>query len=184
MDFTWDFKLVSFSTMIFFLFISSSSHAYKFNVGGRQGWVLNPNETYNHWAERNRFQVNDTLVFKYKKGNDSVLVVNKKDYYSCNINNPIEKFFDGDTEFMFDHSGPFFFVSGVPGHCNDGQKLNVVVLAIRNKNTVMPPELSPGYDSPPEASPSALNSPSSSSSSLSVCCSFFFGLMGVGWLLG
>ena len=125
-------------------------------------------------------------MFKYKKGNDSVLVVDNKDYYSCNISNPIKKFDDGCTEFKFDRSGPFFFVSGAPGHCNSGQKMIVVVLAVSNKKTAMPPEFSPGYDSPPAASPLALNSPASSSSSfsLSVCFSFFFGLMVVGWLLG
>ncbi|KAK8537821.1 hypothetical protein V6N13_096376 [Hibiscus sabdariffa] len=29
--------------------------------GGRDGWVVNPSENYNHWVERMRFQVNDTL---------------------------------------------------------------------------------------------------------------------------
>lgn len=38
-----------------------SSHAYQFIIGGKDGWVVNPYENYNHWAERMRFQVNDTL---------------------------------------------------------------------------------------------------------------------------
>lgn len=43
-------------------FIISSCEAYKFNVGGKNGlWVVKPSENYNHWAERMRFQVNDTL---------------------------------------------------------------------------------------------------------------------------
>ena len=32
-----------------------------FHVGGRDGWAPNPAEPFNTWAERNRFQVNDTL---------------------------------------------------------------------------------------------------------------------------
>lgn len=32
-----------------------------FYVGGRAGWAPNPAEPFNAWAERNRFQVNDTL---------------------------------------------------------------------------------------------------------------------------
>jgi len=32
-----------------------------FHVGGRAGWAPNPAEPFNTWAERNRFQVNDTL---------------------------------------------------------------------------------------------------------------------------
>lgn len=38
-----------------------SCEARKFYVGGKDGWGLNPSENFNHWAERNRFQVNDTL---------------------------------------------------------------------------------------------------------------------------
>ena len=32
-----------------------------FYVGGHAGWAPNPTEPFNAWAERNRFQVNDTL---------------------------------------------------------------------------------------------------------------------------
>lgn len=38
-----------------------SSEAYRFYVGGREGWVENPKEGYNEWAGRARFSVNDTL---------------------------------------------------------------------------------------------------------------------------
>lgn len=37
------------------------SNGHKFDVGGRDGWVLTPSEDYSHWSHRNRFQVNDTL---------------------------------------------------------------------------------------------------------------------------
>lgn len=41
--------------------VFSSSEAYVFYAGGRDGWVVDPAESFNHWAERNRFQVNDTI---------------------------------------------------------------------------------------------------------------------------
>lgn len=47
--------------LVSFLSFVSSSKAYKFDVGGKDGWVLKPSEDYNHWAGRNRFNVNDTL---------------------------------------------------------------------------------------------------------------------------
>ncbi|KAL7188067.1 hypothetical protein ACSBR1_038004 [Camellia fascicularis] len=78
------------------------SEAYQFNVGGKEGWVLNPSENYNHWAGRMRFQVNDTLLFKYNNGSDSVLVVNKQDYDNCNTQNPITKMEDGNSVFKLD----------------------------------------------------------------------------------
>ncbi|KAA8523918.1 hypothetical protein F0562_010341 [Nyssa sinensis] len=89
-----------------FTAIICSAHAYRFVVGGKDGWVLNPSENYSHWAEKRRFQVNDTLFFKYKKGADSVLVVTKDDYEKCKTEKPIKKMEDGDSVFKFDRSGP------------------------------------------------------------------------------
>ncbi|XP_058217603.1 early nodulin-like protein 3 [Rhododendron vialii] len=107
--------------------------AYQFNVGGQEGWVSNPSESYNPWAQRMRFQVNDTLLFKYMKGLDSVLVVTREDYDNCNTKEPIVKMDGGDSVFKLDRSGPFYFISGNKTNCQKGQKLIVVVLAVRIK---------------------------------------------------
>ncbi|XP_008812158.2 early nodulin-like protein 2 [Phoenix dactylifera] len=138
----------------------SSSEAYVFYVGGRNGWGLKPTEDYGSWAARNRFQVNDTLVFKYEKGNDSVLVVKKEDYDSCNLTNPIQRLDDGNSVFKFDRSGPFYFISGTGDRCQKGEKLMVVVLAVRNKTPTQPPT-SPA----PSLSPSPTPSPKPPTSS-------------------
>ncbi|KAF3507598.1 hypothetical protein F2Q69_00001266 [Brassica cretica] len=88
-----------------------------FYVGGGNGdWVINPNESYNIWAARNRFQVNDTLYFKYAKGSDSVQLVTKADFEGCNIKNPLEKFDNGEAEVTLNRSGAFYFVSGDRDH--------------------------------------------------------------------
>ncbi|KAF5460984.1 hypothetical protein F2P56_020815 [Juglans regia] len=144
------------------------SEAYKFYVGGRDGWVSYPSESYSHWTGRNRFKVDDKLVFKYKKGTDSVLVVNKDDYDKCNTKNPIKKLEDGDSEFNLDRSGPFFFISGNEQNCEKGQKLIVTVLSVRHNNKYPPPSSptplptpkgapAPGTQTPvsPKASPPA-----------------------------
>ncbi|KAK1437984.1 hypothetical protein QVD17_03785 [Tagetes erecta] len=107
-----------------------SCYGYTFYAGGKDGWVLDPHENYNHWAERNRFQVNDTIVFKYKKGLDSVLVVNEEAYNTCNKTNHLETLNDDQPVFKFKRSGPFFFISGHDGNCEKGQKLIIVVMAI------------------------------------------------------
>ncbi|XP_073133863.1 early nodulin-like protein 14 [Henckelia pumila] len=116
----------------FFVFSCSVDAAFQFRVGGKDGWSLNPSENYPHWAERMRFQVNDTLLFKYKKGSDSVLVVTPEDYEKCGWGNPILKLDGGDSVFKFDRSGPFFFISGKKSNCDKGQKLITVVLAVRH----------------------------------------------------
>lgn len=53
--------------VVFAAFTSHSSHAYQLIVGGKDGWVINPSENYNHWAGRLRFQVNDTLCTWFLK---------------------------------------------------------------------------------------------------------------------
>ncbi|KAI5333208.1 hypothetical protein L3X38_023338 [Prunus dulcis] len=138
----------------------SSTQGNRFYVGGKDGWVLNPSDNYIHWSGRNRFQVNDTLYFKYKKGTDSVLVVNKDDFFKCNTKNPIQKLDGGDSEFTLDRSGPFYFISGQNGNCDKGQKLFIVVLAVRHHNKpnppvapTTPPSTSPTSPSPKSPSP-------------------------------
>ncbi|KAJ0964829.1 hypothetical protein J5N97_025967 [Dioscorea zingiberensis] len=151
-------------TVVFIGFITSSC-ANRFYVGGEDGWVEKPSETYTHWAARNRFQINDTLVFKYKKGEDSVLVVDEMDYDACNISKPKDKMEDGYSTFVLERSGPMFFISGVPGKCRNGQKLCIVVIASRDKKGTpyQPPSIAPAAS--PVASPAhspAAETPSAS----------------------
>ncbi|KAL9251101.1 Early nodulin-like protein [Drosera capensis] len=144
--------------------------ARTFSVGGRDGWVVAPPEGFNHWSQRNRFLVNDVLNFKYKKGEDSVLVVTKDDYYTCNTANPLLTLSTGDDSFTLDRSGPFFFISGVKARCDDSQKLLVVVLAVRHPVTTpraaapLPTSTATPITAP---SPSIIPSPSPSTSSAS-----------------
>ncbi|MQL70606.1 hypothetical protein Taro_002923 [Colocasia esculenta] len=70
-------------------------------------------------------------MFRYKNGEDSVLVVTDPAYSACDTSNPIRQLDGGDSVFQFDRSGPFYFFSGVPKRCQAGQKLVVVVLSPR-----------------------------------------------------
>ncbi|XP_075477719.1 early nodulin-like protein 9 [Primulina tabacum] len=140
------------SLALVFACLSRSSHAYQFIVGGNDGWVLNPSASYSQWAGRSRFSVNDTLLFRYQKGSDSVLVVNKDDYDNCNTGNPIQKLDDGNSVFKLDRSGPFYFITGTKENCDKGQKLVTVVLAVRSPPTPPSPN---GLSSPPVISPSS-----------------------------
>ncbi|KVI10471.1 early nodulin-like protein 2 [Cynara cardunculus var. scolymus] len=129
----------------FFFALLSSSRAYTFNVGGRDGWTLHPSENYNQWSGRLRFIVNDALHFKYNGGSDSVLEVNNGDYDNCNTKNPITKLAGGDSYFTLNRSGPFYFISGNKSNCDQGQKLNVVVISPKTKSSPPPA----GVASPP-----------------------------------
>lgn len=141
--------LTTFSSLHFL-----SVHSFEFQVGGIHGWVVpaaNDSKNYNDWASENRFQVGDTIReytmqpmhstlihrcflilmcvcsgFKYKK--DSVMEVTNEDYKRCNSTHP--NFFSntGDSVFRLDHSGAFYFISGVSGHCEKGQRMIIKVM--------------------------------------------------------
>ncbi|PUZ74181.1 hypothetical protein GQ55_1G044800 [Panicum hallii var. hallii] len=111
--------------------------ATQFTVGGANGWSV-PGagaEPLNTWAERTRFQVGDSLVFVYPKDQDSVLLVEPADYNACNTSSYVKKFDNGDTVFTLDHSGAFFFISGVEANCRANEKLIVMVLAAGRNDT-------------------------------------------------
>nr|ACG42745.1 early nodulin 20 precursor [Zea mays] len=129
-----------------------------FYVGGRAGWAPNPAEPFNAWAERNRFQVNDTLVFRYSKDADAVLLVSQGHYDACNAAQPAQRLDGGDSRFVFDHSGPYYFISPDAARCRAGERLVVVVLAVRGDGDG---DGTPSSSPPPVATPapSALPTP-------------------------
>ncbi|KAF8663285.1 hypothetical protein HU200_055895 [Digitaria exilis] len=151
----------------------SGADGRDFHVGGRGRWAPNPAEPFNAWAERNRFQVNDTLVFRYNKDVDAVLVVTPSHYDACNTTDPTLRLAGGDSRFTFTASGPYFFISADEGRCKAGERLIVVVLAVRNNNNTPSPSLSPPKSSssspqpppPKSSSPTTPTSPPKSSSS-------------------
>ncbi|XP_041993702.1 mavicyanin-like [Salvia splendens] len=99
------------------------------NVGGDDGWVTPSSKNqllYNDWASKNRFNVNDTLRFVYKK--DSVMVVTEEEYEKCRSSHPVFFANNGDTAFALERPGLFYFISGVSTHCQRGLKMIVKVL--------------------------------------------------------
>ncbi|CAL4968211.1 unnamed protein product [Urochloa decumbens] len=99
----------------------------EFHVGGPRGWrVPDGNTSYGWWANNNRFHVGDRLYFKYS--HDSVLVVDRPALDACNTTAPLAAFADGATTVRLDRPGFFCFISGEPGHCEEGQRLVVRVM--------------------------------------------------------
>ncbi|CAK9183328.1 unnamed protein product [Ilex paraguariensis] len=143
--------LFSFIFLLFLMF--SFSEATEILVGGRENlWKIpsSPDE-FNHWAEKIRFRIGDSLVLKYDGKTDSVLQVTEEDYKSCKTAKPIKTYHDGDTKIELSHSGPFFFISGAEGHCERGQKLVVEVLSSKHSQSnspalAMAPAPSPASD--------------------------------------
>ncbi|CAL4974280.1 unnamed protein product [Urochloa decumbens] len=125
---------------------TTATHGGVFYVGDKADWVGKPAVSYDRWAARHHFKVADTLVFKYKKGADSVLVVDKHRYETCDEKDPIDELRDGDSAYMLGRTGPFYFITGDAGRCKQGQKLMVIVTA----ETAEPP--APGSQAPSPSS--------------------------------
>lgn len=84
-----------------------------------------------------------------------MLRVGKEDYEVCNTSNPQQKFDDGNTKVELDKPGPFYFISGAKGHCEQGQKLVVVVLTPRRRFVSISPAPSPAELEGPAVAPSS-----------------------------
>uniref|UniRef100_A0ACD5VT79 Uncharacterized protein n=1 Tax=Avena sativa TaxID=4498 RepID=A0ACD5VT79_AVESA len=142
--------------VLVFAAMVSSLEAYVFYAGGHEGWVVDPAESYNHWAERNRFQINDTIVFANGDGVDSVLLVTEPDFDACSTRGPVRRLEDagGRSEFRFDRSGAFFFISGDEDRCQKGRKLYIIVMAARPTRPAplapAPGSTTPSWASAPE----------------------------------
>ncbi|CAA7395433.1 unnamed protein product [Spirodela intermedia] len=124
-----------------------------YEVGDDEGWKVPSSgdpQFYNQWASKNRFRVGDAVVFKYRK--DSVMVVTEEDYGNCNSSHPILFDNGGRTEVDLDRSGPFFFISGIVGHCQMGQKMIVKVLSSSEEPGGSP---APANQTGPAAAPTA-----------------------------
>ena len=58
-----------------------------------------------------------------------MLVVTEDDYNNCRATHPIFFSNNDDTEVELDRPGLFYFISGVTGHCERGQRMTVRVVA-------------------------------------------------------
>ncbi|KAI4337238.1 hypothetical protein L6164_015681 [Bauhinia variegata] len=149
------------SSLAFLFLLFGFSVAREIVVGSKtDAWKIPSSESdsLNKWAERTRFRVGDNLVWKYDSGKDSVLQVNKHDYVNCSTSNPIKEYSDGNTKVELDRPGAFYFISGAKGHCEQGQKLTVVVLSPKNRYMGISPAPSPAEFEGPAAAPSPTSS--------------------------
>ncbi|KAH1032605.1 hypothetical protein J1N35_044779 [Gossypium stocksii] len=121
-------------------------------------------ENYNQWAEKNRFQTGDSLVFTYTPNDDSVLQVNEDAYKNCSVESPLSSYTDGHTVFSLSHSGPYYFISGNKDNCEKNEKLVVVVLADRSNRSSTTNETNPSSP-PPSSSIDIMPSPAPSGES-------------------
>ncbi|MBA0626479.1 hypothetical protein Godav_004143 [Gossypium davidsonii] len=76
-------------------------------------------------------------------------------HVSCNTSNSIAEYEDGSTKVMLQQSGPLYFTRGAKGHCEQGQKLVVVMLSPRHRYTGISPAPSPADFEGPAIAPTS-----------------------------
>ncbi|XP_062114680.1 uclacyanin 1-like [Humulus lupulus] len=98
--------------------------ATDYNVGDSAGW--NTGVDYTAWAKGKTFKVGDTLVFKYAVGSQNVIEVNKGEFEGCKATQGVP-LTSGNDRVPLRSPGPKYFICGVAGHCDLGQKLTITV---------------------------------------------------------
>ncbi|XP_057805943.1 mavicyanin-like [Salvia miltiorrhiza] len=118
------------SLAVFLFLISTLSHlsfGAVHKVGDSAGWTTIANVDYKQWAISKSFQIGDIIVFEYNSQFHNVMRVTHAEYKTCNVSSPITTHTSGNDSIAIDTRGHHFFVCGVPGHCQAGQKVDINV---------------------------------------------------------
>lgn len=78
-------------------------------------------------------------------------MVDKWGYYHCDESKPIIACNNGNSTVILDRSGLFYFISGAPDHCKNGQRMIIDVMSPHGRSPAVPPEPFP-VASPPAQS--------------------------------
>ncbi|KAH9794337.1 Phytocyanin domain-containing protein [Citrus sinensis] len=111
-------------------------------VGDSAGWTTLGNIDYNQWASSKNFHVGDTIQVTFQ------------DFQSCNGASPIATFTSGSDSITLKRPGHYYFLCGVPGHCEAGQTIDIMVTPACLRPSASPLS-APNYSSSPSSSGSA-----------------------------
>ncbi|KAL6638014.1 hypothetical protein ACP70R_025586 [Stipagrostis hirtigluma subsp. patula] len=105
--------------------LPATASAASYTVGDDSGW--DNGVDYDAWARGKKFKVGDTLEFLYSEGFHNVEVVDAQGYADCAAASNAPTLTSGDDTVTLSQPGRWFFICGVEGHCDSGQKLAVNV---------------------------------------------------------
>ncbi|CAL8172481.1 unnamed protein product [Prunus armeniaca] len=150
--------------------IIERAEAETHTVGGASGWTntLAP-EFYTSWAANHTFKVGDILVFEFTTGGHDVARLGKEAFDACNntdlLSLPENQ---GPAKYSLNQTGDYYFICAFPGHCSQGQKLSIKVIATGPSAPAPAPHseapttpTAPAPNSEPPKTPSPSPSPSS-----------------------
>ncbi|KAL5581344.1 hypothetical protein UlMin_013786 [Ulmus minor] len=151
--------------LLFVALITKEALAAQLLVGGSQGWETTTD--LDSWASGQTFKVGDQLVFKYSSGLHSVVeLANEDAYKNCDLGTSLDSKNTGNDVLKLNKPGTRYFACGTLGHCSEGMKVKIKVVA---GNASSSPASS--SSSPPSSSSSSPSS-TTSTSAASTSCSF------------
>ncbi|XP_021802421.1 uclacyanin-3-like [Prunus avium] len=152
------------TALVILLLAAPAVYGVQHTVGDTDGW--DSNVDYVTWAASKTFTVGDTLLFTYGASH-SVDQVNQAGYSSCSSSNAIGTHSGGNTSIPLSQAGPVYFICPTPGHCANGMKLTVTVVAAGSPPTTSPTTPPPPATtpSPPTTTPSPSTTPASNNGS-------------------
>ncbi|XP_026443276.1 mavicyanin-like [Papaver somniferum] len=129
-----------------------------YTVGGFTGWTTIGHYDYAKWAANQTFQVGDAIRFVFNPAHHNVMEVSSSDYESCNAEAATSIYITGDDTIPLTKEGHHYFICGVPGHCQVGQKVDIQV---STKGGAMTPTMSPANSTSPSNTTSSASKYSS-----------------------
>ncbi|KAH6808861.1 Cupredoxin superfamily protein [Perilla frutescens var. frutescens] len=159
---------------LMFAWVYEVSNGAVYKVGDSAGWTTIGNVDYKLWAAPKIFQPGDIIVFEYNPQFHNVMQVIHSEYKACNASSPISTHTTGNDSITINSHGHHFFVCGVPGHCQAGQKVDI--------NVLRSPSDAPTQSGIPSSvpAPTVVPSPSPNAAPRPALSSHFLKL---GWLL-
>lgn len=147
------------------------SFAAVYKVGDSAGWTTIGNVDYKKWASTKTFHVGDIILFQYNAQFHNVMHVTHAAYQACNATNPLATFTTGNDSYTVSTHGHHYFLCGVQGHCQAGQKVDINVagessLLAPTPQATPSPVASATSSTPPTAIPSPSPSDSPPSNAL------------------
>ncbi|KAJ6400266.1 hypothetical protein OIU84_015837 [Salix udensis] len=150
--------------LILLLAAPAAYAATTYTVGDSNGWTTS--QDYTTWASDKTFTVGDSLLFNYGFTH-SVAEVSKGDYDSCSTSNLGKTYTGGSSTIPLSAAGPMYFICSTSGHCGNGMKLAITVVAASTgtpSTPTTPATPSDGGSTTP-STPSGSSSPTTPSTS-------------------
>ncbi|XP_059436138.1 mavicyanin-like [Corylus avellana] len=160
------------TALFFFVGVIGVSSGSVYEVGDSHGWNNDSSVDYTSWASTKNFHVGDIIRFVYNPLENNVMQVSRKSFHACNSTDFVSVIISGNDSIPITRPGHYYYICGVPGHCQAGQKVDI---RVPKPSSSPAPSASPSSwspippptEHPSDPSPPAGNAPSPSKNTAS-----------------